>query len=238
MNISTTLPHLFASSALLMLLTACSTTATLGRQVGDIPGSTWLWAGGAILASSLLDKPLDNWAQNHQGGTTAKLGTATNALPVALALGAGLLYTGIGGQPAASTAETALKAAGYTFAANLATRYVVGRARPIDEQGSSSFSGFNSQAAQSGFPSNHMAIAFAVVTPFAQQHDMPWLYVAAGATAFGRVQKRDHWVSDTVAGAFMGYAIGSLLGDQQNRSPSAMRLSVTPQAVVANWAFK
>ena len=29
MNISTTLPHLFASSALLMLLTACSTTATL-----------------------------------------------------------------------------------------------------------------------------------------------------------------------------------------------------------------
>jgi hypothetical protein len=44
----------------------------------------------------------------------------------------------------------------------------VGRARPIDEQGSSSFSGFNSQAAQSGFPSNHMGIAFAVVTPFAQ----------------------------------------------------------------------
>jgi hypothetical protein len=36
----------------------------------------------------------------------------------------------------------------------------------------------------------------------------------------------------------MGYAIGSLLSDQQNRSPSAMRLSVTPQAVVANWAFK
>lgn len=61
-----------------------SNTATLGHQVGDIPGATWLWAGGAILATSLLDKPLDNWAQNHQGGTTAKLGTATNALPVAL----------------------------------------------------------------------------------------------------------------------------------------------------------
>ena len=215
-----------------------STTATLGRQVGDIPASTWLWAGGAILASSLLDKPVDNWAQNHQTGVADKLGTATNALPAVLALGAGLLYTGIGGQPAASTAETALKAAGYTFAANLATRYVVGRARPIDEQGNSSFNGFNSNATQSGFPSNHMAIAFAVVTPFAQQHDMPWLYVAAGATAFGRVQKRDHWVSDTVAGSFMGYAIGSLLNDQQNHNPSAMRLSVTPQAVVANWSFK
>ncbi len=213
-------------------------TATLGRQVGDIPASTWLLAGGAILASSLLDKPADNWAQNHQAGTADKLGTATNALPAVLALGAGLLYTGIGGQPAASTAETALKAAGYTFAANLATRYVVGRARPIDEQGNSSFNGFNSTATQSGFPSNHMAIAFAVVTPFAQQHDMPWLYVAAGATAFGRVQKRDHWVSDTVAGSFMGYAIGSLMSDQQSHSPGAIRLSVTPQAVVANWSFK
>jgi membrane-associated phospholipid phosphatase len=114
---------------------------------------------------------------------------------------------------------------------------VVGRARPIDEQGNSSFNGFNTNAPQSGFPSNHMAIAFAVVTPFAQQHDMPWLYFAAGATAFGRVQKREHWASDTVAGAFMGYAIGSLLSEQQNRSPSAMRLSVTPQAVVANWSF-
>jgi membrane-associated phospholipid phosphatase len=214
-----------------------STTAALGRQVGDIPVSTWLWAGGAILASSLLDKPLDNWAQKNQTGTLDKLGTATNALPVALALGAGLLYTGIGGQPAANTAETALKAAGYTFAANLATRYAVGRARPTDEQGNSSFNGFNTKAVQSGFPSNHMAIAFAVATPFAKQHDMPWLYLAAGATAFGRVQKREHWASDTVAGAFMGYAIGSLLSDQQNRSPSAMRLSVTPQAVVANWSF-
>ena len=67
--------------------------------------------------------------------------------------------------------------------------------------------------------------------------DMPWLYGVAGATAFGRVQKRDHWVSDTVAGALMGYTIGSLMTEQQS-SPTAMRLSVTPQSVVANWAFK
>jgi L,D-transpeptidase ErfK/SrfK len=39
------------------------------------------------------------------------------------------------------------------------------------------------------------------------------------------VQKREHWVSDTVAGAFLGYAMGSLLSEQR-RSPYAMRLSV------------
>jgi membrane-associated phospholipid phosphatase len=114
----------------------------------------------------------------------------------------------------------------------------VGRSRPFEEQGNSNFNGFNSGAFQSGFVSNHMAVAFALVTPFAQQHNMPWLYVAAGATAFGRVQKRDHWVSDTVAGAFMGYAIGSMLTDQQRHDHTGMQLSVTPQSVTANWKFK
>lgn len=219
------------------LETLGSTTSALGQQIGDVPASTWLLAGGAILASSLLDKRVDRWAQDHQTGSANSLGAATNALPVALALGAGLLYTGIGGQPAASTAETALKAAAFTWGANLATRYVVGRARPSEEQGNSSFNGFNSGALQSGFASNHVAVAFALVTPFAQQHDMPWLYAVAAASSFGRVQKREHWVSDTVAGAFMGYAIGSLLTDQQ-RNPTGMRLSVTPRSVVAHWSFK
>ena len=65
---------------------------------------------------------------------------------------------------------------------------------------------------------------------------MPWLYGVAAASAFGRVQKREHWLSDTVAGAFMGYAIGSMLSEQQT-GRTGMRLSVTPTAVVANWSF-
>ena len=206
------------------------TTASLGRQISEVPASTWLWAGGAILAVSLLDKPVDKWAKNHPSGTVDSLGTAANALPVALALGAGLSYLGEG---TGSPAETALKAAGYTYVANLATRYVVGRARPSDELGSASFNGLQGGAAQSGFPSNHVALSFALVTPFAQQNNAPWLYGLAAASAFGRVQKRDHWVSDTVAGAFMGYAIGSLLGEQ--RRHDGMRVSVTPQSVTASW---
>lgn len=212
-----------------------STTTTLGRQIGGIPGSTWLWAGGAILASSLLDKPADKWAQKNQTGTVNRLGSATNALPVAMALGAGLLYTGIGGEPVASTAETALTAAVYTYGINFATRYAMGRARPTQGQGNATFDGFTSQASQSSLASNHVATAFALVTPFAQQHDMPWLYGLAAATSFGRVQKRDHWVSDTVAGAFLGYAMGSLLTDQHKQS--GMRLSVTHQSVAADWSF-
>ena len=50
------------------------------------------------------------------------------------------------------------------------------------------------------------------------------------------MQKRDHWVSDTVAGAFMGYAIGSMLTEQQ-RGDKGVRLSLTPRSVVADWSF-
>ena len=44
-----------------------------------------------------------------------------------LVVGAGLLYTGIAGEGAASTGETALKAAAYSLGASIATRYVMGR---------------------------------------------------------------------------------------------------------------
>jgi len=219
-----------------LLETAAPSAAMLGRQVADVPTSTWLWAGGAVLASSLLDKRVDRWAVAHQGGSSKRIGDLANVMPYALALGAGLLYTGIAGEPAADTAQTAIKAATFTLGASFATRFIVGRARPYEGRGHTSFSGLNSGAFNSGFPSTHTAVAFALATPFAQQHDMPWLYGVAAATAFGRVQKREHWLSDTVAGAFLGYAIGSMVSDQQT-GRSGMRLSITPQSVVASWEF-
>ena len=221
-------PNIFASFG--------STGTALGQQIADVPASTWLWAGGAILASSLLDKKVDNWAVNHQTPAWDRVGKVGNNLPIAMVLGAGMLYTGIAGEDSASTAETALKAGAYTIGASALTRFVVGRSRPKDNMGSSNFDGFNSAAFQSGFPSNHVALAFALATPFAQKNDMPWLYGVASLSALGRIQSRDHWLSDTVGGAFLGYAIGSMVGNQA-KSPKDMRLSVTPRSVQADWAF-
>lgn len=210
--------------------------AALAHQVADIPAANWLWAGGAVLAAGLLDKRADTWAANHQTPNWNRVGDIGNNLPVLMALGTGLLYTGIAGDDTANTAETALKAGAYTVGASVLTRYAVGRARPYQELGNTHFDGFTSSAFQSGFTSNHVALAFALATPFAQQHDMPWLYGAAALTAVGRIQSRDHWLSDTVGSALMGYAIGSLVG-QQKRSPKDMQLTVTPQSVRADWSF-
>ena len=214
-----------------------STGVALGCQVADIPASSWLWAGGAVLAASLLDKRVDTWAVNHQTPNWNRVGSVGNNLPLVMGAGAALLYAGMAGPETASTAETSLKAGAYAVGASFLTRFAVGRARPYQELGNAHFDGFNSGAFQSGFTSNHVSLAFALATPFAQKHDMPWLYGVAGLSALGRIQSRDHWLSDTVASAFMGYAIGTLVGNQQNPD-KGVRYVVTPQSIQANWAFK
>jgi membrane-associated phospholipid phosphatase len=213
------------------------TTHRLGQQLAEVPGSSWLWAGGAVLAASLLDKSVDNWAQDQTtNANLEKLAKASNAVPLAMALGTGLLYTGVAGEASAHTAQIAVKAAAYTLAGNLVTRWVVGRARPYEDLGPGQFNGLRPEAVGSGFASNHVALAFALATPYAQRHDMPWLYAVAASTALGRVQPREHWLSDTVAGGLMGYTIGTLLS-QQETGQKGPRWSVTPQSVQAQWHF-
>lgn len=210
----------------------------LGHQLADIPASSWWMAGGAVLLSGLVDRKVDDWARGHSGGNWDRLGSVANAVPYLMAAGAGALYTGLAGPGAASTAETALRAGAYTVAANLGLRYVVGRARPQDGLGHAQFDGFNRGALKSGFASNHTAMAFALVTPFAQQTNNPWLYGLAAAAGFGRVQKREHWVSDAVGGALLGYTIGSLLSQQQlNPHSGGPRLGLGPRSVHAQWDF-
>lgn len=213
------------------------TTSMLGGQISNVPASTWWLAGGAILGSSLLDREMDKRLSSapNADGTYPK--SSTSNIPLLMAMGTGLLYTGVAGEGLSTTAETSMTAAAYTLGANLATRYVVGRSRPFEDKGPTDFHGFTANSVNSGFASNHVAIAFALATPFAQQYDMPWLYGAAALTAVGRMQQREHWMSDTVAGAFMGYAMGSLLSEQQLGRKKSMRLNATPQSVTATWSF-
>jgi len=215
---------------------AGSSATALGHGMAAVPGSTWAWGAAAVLGASVLDSEVDQWARNHQGAGWERAGNVANGVPYALALGTGLLFTGIAGEDAAHAAQSALTAAVYTVGGNLLTKYAVGRARPADELGSSSFNGFTNTAAQSSFGSNHVALAFALATPFAQQYDNPWLYGLAATTALGRIQNREHWLSDTVAGGLMGYAIGSITFQQRN-GKAGVRLTATPQSVNAHWSF-
>lgn len=204
----------------------------------------WAWAVGGVLAASALDSRVDNWALDHQSGFYSKLGKVGSNMPILMAGAVGLMGLGLGDEGDAQLAGVAARASVLALATNTALKYAVGRARPELNQGSSSFSNFNAQATNSAFASSHTAIAFALVTPFAQAYDMPWLYSLGALTALGRMQQRQHWLSDTVAGGAMGYAISSALMSRRGGSrlaggsSSMPEVFVSPNQIQLAWAME
>jgi membrane-associated phospholipid phosphatase len=204
---------------------------------GQIGHALWL-GGGLVLASSLLDRPAADWARKHQSARWNKLGKAASNMPLVLAAGTGMLWWGMGGDNASETAWTALKSAALTWGAEELLTIAVNRARPVANLGAAHFDPLGKGAANGSFPSSHMGVAYALVTPFAQKYDAPWLYALAGATAFGRIQQRQHFVSDVVAGSLIGYVAGTLFLDQQHKNRRGPRIAIGPdRSITTAWEF-
>jgi membrane-associated phospholipid phosphatase len=105
-------------------------------------------------------------------------------------------------------------------------KYVIGRKRPDSpnsdpfvakpfDAANSSFSigavfpGEGSQT--SSFPSGHTALAFALITPYAELYHAPILYAIPVAVGLGRIAAVDgHWASDVVGGGFIGWLTADL----------------------------
>ena len=216
---------------------AINAAGSVGAGALNLDSRAWWVGGGLVLAAGLLDQPIDRLAQAHQGKSWEPVASAANAVPYALAMGTGLLWTGIAGEEASVSAKTALTSAALTLSTNLLTKFAFGRSRPMDERGPTQFDGFQPSAAQSSFSSNHVAMAFALATPLAQAYDQPWLYGLAASSAVGRLQTREHWLSDTVAGGLLGYGIGSMVYEHQRGKSRSPTVTLTDRAVTANWSF-
>lgn len=126
----------------------------------------------------------------------------------------------------AHASSVALTATAITTVEVFALKYSTGRARPLGPNSNSlDFHPFSSQYAlfdtsfifrggtgnTSSFPSGHTAIAFSVITPYAQIYHMPWLYTIPVAVGISRIiAVNGHWASDVVAGGFIGWLTADL----------------------------
>jgi membrane-associated phospholipid phosphatase len=181
-------------------------------------------AGGTLAGAALLDKPVDRFMKNHQSSSALRSwANVGKDLPVALAgaSGAAVLF---GDARMENMGWISLQAIAGASAVSLATKRVVGRARPFENAGTW---GKTSNKSDASFPSNHATVAFAAVTPFAQEYDAPWLYGLAAVGSLGRTANRQHWVSDVAAGGLLGYAIGGWLWKAQ-RDNTASQFALTP----------
>ena len=224
---------------------------TVGRVKRDFVGAAhtaantdWsrmaLFGTGAVLASSLLDKRADQFAKDHAANRWLKgmNKIGSNVIPWLAIGGAGLAALD-GSDPRRSrTGYAATEAGGSAFLAVYGLKTVFGRARPYVEAGNHSFKPLSMTAGYDGFPSGHTIITWAVATPFAEEYDAPWLYGLAAITNLARVGSRNHWVSDTVAGSALGYAIGRVFWEA-SRAPKEgePRVLIHPSGVNLSWAF-
>ncbi|MCI4348493.1 MAG: phosphatase PAP2 family protein, partial [Thermoplasmata archaeon] len=87
---------------------------------------------------------------------------------------------------------------------------VTGRARPYQDQGSTSFHPFH--GSYGSFPSGHATQAFAVASVISASSDRVWVsvsaYTIAGLVGFARIYHNAHWTSDVTAGAIIGTVVG------------------------------
>jgi membrane-associated phospholipid phosphatase len=193
-----------------------------------------LLAGGMVLAGAALDKPVDRFVSKHQDARAFDAwGNVGKAMPVALAGAAGAAVA-FGDSRMQNMGIISLQSIAASAGVSIVGKRLVQRARPVEEQGSWNRSAHRADAS---FPSNHAAVAFAAVTPFAQEYDAPWLYGLAAVGAMGRVADRQHWVSDVVAGGMVGYAIGSWLWQaQRDDSKSQFAVMPGPKSVSVSWS--
>ncbi|RKX30541.1 MAG: hypothetical protein DRP22_05045 [Verrucomicrobia bacterium] len=92
-----------------------------------------------------------------------------------------------------------------------AIRVVVGRPRPYVS--AQPWHPFSFEEEFQSFPSAHTAVAFATAVPAVECHPAlgGLLMAGAAATGWARIYLRDHYLSDVVAGAYLGAICGVIL---------------------------
>jgi membrane-associated phospholipid phosphatase len=211
------------------LASGCATVNRYGSLAADDaravfrerPGTPTLIAAGTVVASALADETVRNAARRNRGPR------ADDASEVIGPFGgrysdrvvAGFLVAGL-----AMKNDTMKAVAFDSFVSSLVASKVVTpllkgvaqRDRPNESDGAFEFDGGSS------FPSNHATQAFAVASVIAAHSGSRWVdgaaYGIAALVGASRIYDDAHWLSDVVAGAFIGTATGRLIVRTNDRS--------------------
>ena len=202
------------------------------------PGRRLLTAGALVAGAALLDRAANSYAADHHNEPSLKvLRQAGSTLPFAELGLAGAAWLTRSGTPDGNVALASVEAGLTSVALAEAVKLGVDRSRPSEGRGASDFG--HEKRSDSSFPSVHSALAWSVLTPVAQRYDAPWLYGVAALTNVGRVAGRKHWLSDTVAGAVLGYVVGDWFGKRADAAGGGASTTVmlVPHGAVLSTAF-
>ena len=203
---------------------------------GEGSTTTRALTGAALIAgAAVFDRAANHFATAHHGEPSMKaLRQGGSALPYAEFGLAGIGWLALPDARDRGVALSSLESGVVSVAAAESIKLVIDRSRPTEGRGAADFG--HEKRSDSAFPSVHAALAWGVLTPFAQRYDAPWLYGVAALTNAGRVAGRNHWLSDTVAGAVLGYTVGDWFGHRADARGGTVML--VPHGVVVSAAFQ
>jgi membrane-associated phospholipid phosphatase len=162
------------------------------------------------------------------------IGHAYQGVPVEAATAGALYAYGLAAHNSAVRRVSAEIVEAYLIAGGgtQVLKYAIGRARPFNNQGPSHFVGPTVHNRNHSFPSGDCGSAFAFSTVLtAESRSLPVgviLYSLAATTAFQRLNRDQHWLSDVIGGAVWGTAVG-LAVVNMNRKLVVSGKSVTVQ---------
>lgn len=208
---------------------------TFAQQPFHWEGNDWLKLGigtATVLAATQIDQPIKDAALRNQSQINSfpvKAGKFYGEIyPAAIVTGGFGLYGYLANNQtskkiAFETVQTVL------YAGTIITflKIAIGRVRPFTDKGIATFKPFvffNDD--YHSFPSGHATLAFSLSTVLANNVDAAWLkiliYVPAVVTCYSRVYQNMHWTTDVLAGAAIGYFVGTWVTnshqkDQTNR---------------------
>jgi len=196
--------------------------------------------GAGLVAGSML---IDKWSYDQIKGRVGS--KSLNALDD---FGSAIPWVGFAGAALAAfddsdprrsrTGYAAVEAGATALALSTGLKIAFGRARPSTGLSHTTYEPFTTEDRYNAFPSRHVAAAWALATPFALEYDMPWLYGVAALSNAGRIASGEHWVSDTVAGALLGYGIGRIFWESSRPYHNGQpRLIVHSSGIDAAWSF-
>ncbi|BDQ04290.1 phosphatase PAP2 family protein [Ignavibacterium sp.] len=118
-------------------------------------------------------------------------------------------------------------------------KFVSGRSRPYKNDGHLDFRFFQTTNDYTSFPSGHSTVAFTTSTILSDRIDNTYatiaLYSFALSTVWQRMYSDNHWLSDTIMGALIGYFIGKAVIKFDDSSETTDKAKSNPDLIDSNY---
>ena len=185
-----------------------------------------LGAAAIVGGVMVFDKRLAAESQERRSGFTNSLSKTTTPFGAYAAYGVSSVLI-VGGlafkdSPVTTMGREALEAALLSDLVSSVLKPVFGRERPYVSDNETSFKPFTKNYS---FPSGHATVAFATASVIAARSS-GWLvptvaYTVATLVAFDRVNDRQHFPSDVIAGGIIGITIGRFIVHRHQKAEAA-----------------